>query len=337
MRLRMTGGARPGGFGAPWNRRLAASLVAVAALTAVVTACGGRGRDDDRGGTAADEGATSVETIEVDGRDRSYRLHVPPGAGTDAVPLVVVLHGGLGSGEQAQQAYGWDAVADREGFAVAYPDGLHRAWVVSEGCCGPSVTDGVDDVAFIEATVDAIDEELAIDPGRVYAAGMSNGGMLAYRLACATDRFAAIGPVGATLQGDCPSPAPTSVLHVHGTADTSVPFDGGPGKRDNGGEGRSPLDLDGPSVPDVVALWRDVDDCDEPTVETGGAITVTSATCPDGRAVELIAVDAAGHQWPGAERSRWAERLLGLDRPSDALDATETLWAFFAAHPAPSA
>jgi polyhydroxybutyrate depolymerase len=306
--------------------------VALAALTSVVGACGGDPRVDRAG---AGDGSTSVETIEVDGRERTYRQHVPPDAGDDAMPLVVVLHGGLGSAEQAEAAYGWNEVADRERFVVAHPDGLHRAWVVSDGCCGPPVTDGVDDVAFIEAMIDEISEELTIDPDRVHVSGMSNGGMMAYRLACDTTRFAAIGPVGATLLGACPDPSPTSVLHIHGTEDVSVPFGGGPGARDNGGEGRSPLDLDGPSAPEVAAMWRDVDGCDEPSVETDGAITVTAATCPDGRAVELIAVDGAGHQWPGAARSRWAERVLGLDPPSDELDATETLWAFFAAQPRP--
>jgi polyhydroxybutyrate depolymerase len=235
--------------------------LAVAAATGVLlalTACGpDRGSPD---GPAVPAGS-SAHAITVDGRDREYRVYRPAALPDgEPVPLVVMLHGGFGSADQAERAYGWDAMADREGFVVAYPDGLGRAWAVGGGCCGRSGSTGVDDVSFVEAVVAAVADGVPIDPARVYATGISNGGMLAYRLACDSTVFAAIGPDSATLLGSCNDPAPISVIHLHGTADTRIRYDGGPGDGFAG--------IDGPPVPDVIARWRDVARCARPTVSS---------------------------------------------------------------------
>ncbi len=173
---------------------------------------------------------SSAGTLTVDGRSRTYRIYRPATlpAGRP-VPLVVMLHGGFGSGRQAEQSYGWDAEADRFGFVVLYPDGLNHAWNVGGGCCGVPARTGVDDVAFISRLVADVQAQLPIDTRRTYATGISNGGMLSYRLACDTRLFAAIGPDSATLLGPCPGPAPTSVIHIHGTADTTIRYLGGRG------------------------------------------------------------------------------------------------------------
>jgi polyhydroxybutyrate depolymerase len=239
-----------------------------------------------------------------------------------------MLHGGFGDGAEAERDTHWDAEADRYGFAVAYPDGIDHAWSVGGGCCGRPAATGVDDVAFVSAVVTTLGHLLPIDPARVYATGISNGGMLAYRLACDTRLFAAIGPDSATLLGPCADPAPVSVLHIHGTADHNIPY--------GGGQGNGFAHIDGPAVPDVVAAWRAVDHCPAPAASTAGPVTTALADCPDGRSVELITITGAGHQWPGATSHPIAQHLLPLDPPSTALDATDTLWRFFAAHPAPS-
>lgn len=266
---------------------------------------------------------TSSHTIEVDGQDRDYRVYRPADTGAD-VALVVMLHGGFGSAQQAETTYGWDAQADADGFVVAYPDGDGRAWNAGGGCCGSPGSRDIDDVGFIEAMVDEIGGSLAIDPQRRYATGMSNGAMMAYRLACDTELFAAIGPVAGTLMAECPDPAPTSVLAVHGLADTSVPFDGSVGD--------GAVDIDGPPVPDVIAAWRAVGGCAEPVTAEAGVVTTVAADCADGRRVELVTVADAGHQWPGAPSSILRDSLGG-DPPSTALDATTELSAFFLAHP----
>jgi len=270
---------------------------------------------------------TTTRTVTVGGAARTFRLYRPaslPGSGP--VPLVVMLHGGFGSAKQAEEAYGWDARADAAGFVVAYPDGVDRAWNVGGGCCGSPGRTGVDDVAFISRVVADVEGVLPIDPARVYATGISNGGLLAYRLACDTRLFAAIGPDSATLLGPCPNPAPVSVVHIHGTADRNIRYDGGPGD--------GVAKIDGPAVPDVLASWRQVDGCAAPVVTVAAPLTTSVATCPAGRTVELVTIDGAGHQWPGAASRPAVERLLGLDPPSDALNATDTIWRFFATHPA---
>jgi polyhydroxybutyrate depolymerase len=275
-------------------------------------------------GTATVPVGSSTQTLTVDGRARTVHLYRPASL-PDKAPLVVFLHGGFGSGDQAERYYGWDARADAEHFVVAYPDGVNHAWAVGGGCCGTPADTGVNDVAFLVQVVTTISRQLPVDPDRVYATGISNGGLMAYRLACDTTVFAAIGPDSATLLGPCPTPAPLSVIHIHGTADRNIPYDGG--------RGDGYAHIDGPAVPALIGTWRTVDGCPVPTVTTANVVTTSLANCPDGRAVELITIAGAGHQWPGSPDRPVLQRLLGTDPPSPAVDATSVIWQFFAAHP----
>jgi polyhydroxybutyrate depolymerase len=273
----------------------------------------------------------SSASLTVGDRKRTYLRYRPASAGASA-PLVIVLHGAVGTGRQAEDSYGWDAEADKGGFLVAYPDGVNRTWNASEDCCGVAARDNVDDVGFITQLVAAIP---SVDPKRVYVTGISNGALLAYRLACDTEIFAAIGPVAGTMINSCDSPAPLSIIHIHGENDPTIPYNGGPGRRSNDGTGRLPVKIDGPSVPSLIAEWRKIDSCAAATTTKSGAVTTSIATCPEGRAVELISVAGAGHQWPGSRPAPVAQRLLKLDPPSNALAATPTIWKFFAEHPQP--
>ena len=248
---------------------------------------------------------TSIHTTNVGGRDRVYRLHKPAGVPASA-GLVVVLHGGFGSAEQAERSYGWDRLADSEKFVVAYPDGVKRAWNVNGGgCCGKPAREGVDDVAFISAAVADVAKNVSINAGHVYATGMSNGGMMSYTLACDTTLFAAIGPVSGTQFDPCRSPHPAAVMAIHGTADPLIPYGGGPG--------RGFVHINGQPIPDLNAFWRKVDQCQAPSVTTSGSVTTSTAGCADNRSVVLITIDGGGHHWPDF--------------------ATQKLWQFFAAHP----
>lgn len=260
---------------------------------------------------------TSTQTIRVGGVEREFLLTVPSGTSRDA-PLVIVMHGGLGSAEQAREAYGWDELAAKEGFVVAYPDGLGRAWNAGDGCCGSSGEKGVDDVGFIEQLVAEVSRRVPIDEDRVYATGMSNGAMMSYRLACDSDVLAAIAAVAGTVLGDCDAPDPLSVLAIHGDADESVRMDGEPG---GGLE-----NIDGMPIADVNELWREVDGCGEPE-RVLGDVSTTIADCGE-LSVELVVVAGAGHQWPGSSPTRGQE-ALGADEPSTAVDATTVIWQFF--------
>jgi polyhydroxybutyrate depolymerase len=305
-------------------RVLAAALLAVSLLA--VGGC--LGRQSAVG--APDPGipvGPSSHSLQAGGLTRTFHMYRPAGLG-GASPLVVMLHGGYGDGAQAERAYNWDAQADAGRFVVAYPDGMDRAWNAGT-CCGIPKNRDIDDVGFVTAMVGAIEAQLPIDPARVYVTGMSNGAMMALRLACQTELFAAVAPVAGTLLTDCSHAAPASVLQIHGTADDRVPFDGGPGKaRTLTGA----PNVDGPSVPAVNETWRGIDACGALQTSTAGVVTTQTADCPQGRTVELISVAGAGHQWPGGVPSPLAQRLGDLPPPSTAVNAADTIWQFFAAH-----
>ena len=207
---------------------------------------------------------------------------------------------------------------------MVYPDGLNRAWNTGGGCCGQPAKDNVDDVGFLTQMISTIERETPVDTHRVYATGISNGGIMSYTLACRTTLFAAVGPDSATQLGACAKPAPVSVIHIHGTADTRIRY--------NGGEGEGVAHINGPAIPALNATWRSIDKCQQPSISTEGSVTTSVATCPGGRTVELITIDGAGHQWPGSAPKPLIQKLLGADPPSTALNATDTIWRFFAAH-----
>jgi polyhydroxybutyrate depolymerase len=208
-------------------------------------------------------------------------------------------------------------LADSAKFVVAYPDGIGRSWN-GHGCCSRAMRENIDDVGFITAMVGQISADVAIDKLRVYAAGISNGGILSYALACNSSIFAAIGADSATMLDACSAPHPTSVIHIHGTADKLVPYHGG----------NVESAVNGPPVPDVNAFWLKADQCGAANVTTRPPLTTSTAACADKRSVELITIDGGKHQWPGGDTF-----LEKRDPTSHALDATQTIWQFFAAHP----
>ena len=183
--------------------------------------------------SAVPQGFDSITT--VDGRVRSYRV-VDLSNGEPA-PLLFVLHGFGGTASMMSDASGIDeSFADRYDLRpiVVYPNGtgaesgLPQSWNAG-GCCPFSTFDFVDDVAFFDQLIDALTMEYDIDPERVWVVGHSNGGMMAYRLACElSTRITAIGvAAGAMMIDSCSPTQPVSALHVHGELDTVVPLLGG--------------------------------------------------------------------------------------------------------------
>ncbi|HWH27295.1 MAG TPA: PHB depolymerase family esterase [Pseudolysinimonas sp.] len=311
--------------------RLVTTLLNVTVIALLLSACGlATGPAPAPSATApVYPTGTSSHRMSFDGAERTYLIHVPEGLPSTSHELVVMMHGGFGSALQAEKSYNWDAAADEGGFIVAYPDGLGRAWNAGE-CCGKSARNKVDDVGFIEAMVSEISAGLDIAENRIFATGISNGGIMAYRLACETDTFAAIAPVAATMLVPCDNPSPISVLHIHGLQDTSVPYDGSVG---TGAE-----TIDGPPVDDVLAFWRGIDGCGRVVTTAAGDPRVQDtypvAECTRFTTVESITIADAGHQWPGAKSSELRDNLGGVP-PSTLLDATSTIAGFFAGHPRP--
>lgn len=283
---------------------------------------------------AAQSQARSYErTVRVDGRERSWLVDLPPAYdGRRPLPLVILFHGG-GSGRQARGQYGMTELARREGFIVVYPNGSSRrgpllTWNAGT-CCGYAQDRRIDEIAFVRAMLDSLQATLRSDPARVYATGISNGGMMAYMAACALGgRIAAIGVVAGEMTADaCRPPRPVAALAIHGMADEHLPFEGG----------RGPASLDPHDTRPVsyaVDTWRRIDQCPAaPSVTREGAVTHTRyAGCAGGTAVELYAIAGGGHAWPGADPPRLGRRRR--DPPSGAMDATRVIWRFFAAHPA---
>jgi polyhydroxybutyrate depolymerase len=307
------------------GRRRWARLVPALALLTLFSGCGSGAHELNRSAPARNA-SVSGEVIEGEllsgGRLRSYRLYVPTTPSSPA-PVVVVLHGGLQTPEGIAEMTGFDAKAESKGFLAVYPTGIGRTFNAGE-CCGTAQALGVDDVGFVRDLVDHLDESYEIDRARVYATGISNGGLLSYRLACELpDMFAAAAPVAATLIGPCDPATTVSILHIHGLLDKNIPFKGGPGSQ-------GLADVDWPPVMKGLKRWRRIDGCaSEPSTKQKGPVTHKRWTeCQNETDVVLYKLADGGHSWPGGQP---VPDPLGPT--SQSLDATKKIWHFFKDHP----
>jgi len=268
---------------------------------------------------------TSHGTLKHDGDERTYRLFIPAGAiaGTK-MPLVVALHGGLGSGDQFADNSQFEKTAQSEGFIVVFPDGTGRTWNAGN-CCGGSARDDVDDVGFLAALIDQLQATLPVDPERVFMTGHSNGAMMTFRFACErADQVAAAAPVAGSLEiPDCSPSAPVDLLAIHGDSDKNHPIEGGEGTR-------SIANVAFVSMADSMRLWTAGFGCTgSPETKTEGALTTTEwKPCAGGATAELVVIAGADHPWPGGKMPERTASVQGV--PSQELDATAAIWSFFA-------
>lgn len=282
-------------------------------------------------------------SLRVGDRTRRYIVHVPPQARQgQALAVVLSFHGGGGTAKAMQDYARTDGLADREGFIVVYPDGTGRwgrrllTWNAGS-CCGYALTRRVDDVAFVRALLDDLARRTPVDPRRVYATGLSNGAMMAYRLAAeAGDRIAAIAPVaGGMVVDSIRSPRPIPILHIHSVDDPRALYGGGLGPPFPFTKSR----VMQPSMDSVMARWTAFDRCPAaPTVgaalhgRPGSAAAAHTATpyqygpCADGSEIVLWKLTGAGHTWPGARVQPW-QKYVGP--ATDVLDANAEMWRFF--------
>jgi len=268
-------------------------------------------------------------TLRSGGMDRTYTLHVPPG---DPVGLVLSLHGAGGTGIGQQGLTDFDTVADANSLLVVYPDGYDKSWADGRGA-SPADRRHVDDVGFLVALANKLQNSYKIASGHVFATGMSNGGFMSNRLACdRADVFAAIASVAGTLGAGvaCNPSRPVSVLEAYGTADPLVPFNGGV-VRGRGGVSHSV------GVKTMVDKWRSADGCQgDPSAQvlpSAGDGTVVhrfdSTACAASTEVVFYQIDNGGHTWPGGKQYL-PQAIIG--RTSRALDASEVIAQFFLAH-----
>ncbi len=326
----------------PNRGRLLIALALPALVALALAGCKDRGETQDEGSGAqstpqpgaqsAGSGTPSTPlagaqrgTMKVGALERAYRLYVPKSLPTGGpAALVIGLHGGLGSGEQFAENSRFDAEAEAQGFLIAYPDGIGRTWN-GGACCNPASRQNIDDVAFISALIDELRGRYDIDPKRVFVTGHSNGAIMAFRLACElSDKIAAIVPVAGSLEVPSCAPArPVAVLAIHGDADQNHPLQGGMGPNSIAGVDFQPLAASMESL-------RRANGCTAST-ESNRAGEVTTTVwqgCRAGGYTEQKIIAGAPHAWPGALRAGSAAG----GTPTQALNATQEAWRFFAAH-----
>lgn len=262
----------------------------------------------------------------IDGRHRTYLLNLPSiYEKGDAFPVVVALHGTGGSAEQCERDYGLTTKADKLGYIIVYPEGTPRpgplgirTWNAGE-CCDYSSIQDINDVKFIDVLLTGLSKEFKVDRDRIFVTGMSNGAMMAYRLACELpENIKAIAPVSGTLMTDTPCRPSNFIptLHIHAANDGVVPYEGGQGL---GGYHFHPVDS-------TLQVMADINQCPvKPSLtESYDDYTYRAWRCKDGVTVEAYVTKEGGHSWPGGKKPRPA-----ADEPSTTIDATQLIFDFF--------
>jgi polyhydroxybutyrate depolymerase len=295
--------------------RAALVLLAAPVVLAVVTCVSFYVRNRDDGGFVSS------------GEKREYLLYVPKTYDrTRPTPLVISMHGAGLWGAVHRDISLWNAVADEHGLIVVYPSGVGgrgpRAWRVGQGE-RPSK-----DVRFIAELIDTLKASYNIDPARIYADGLSNGGGMAFLLSCTlSDRIAAVGLVASAQflpWKECRDERPVPMIAFHGTEDRFTPYYGG----------RSWVARDHvfPSIPGFTGSWARRNRCAARPAESRVAADVTRLAytgCADGADVVLYTIHGGGHTWPGGGPP--PEWFVGAT--SKGVDATRQAWAFFREHP----
>lgn len=286
-------------------------------------------------------GATEKRMVAHLGAERPYWLHLPKGkTAGQPLPLVIALHGAFTDGKITEGLTGLSELADEKGFVVVYPEANPMGGIGIWDFMAPAVVEldsermalGRDDVGYVRAMLDALIEEGITDPRRVYATGISNGAMMANRLAVDLgDRIAAIAPVAGTgLKAGAQFAQPKRampVIYFHGTEDKIVGVDG------TDAFTRKPVSL---SAEEFTAWWVEQNGCEpEPVAES-----LPNRVRNDGAKVERLTwaagekkapvifyrVDGGGHTWPGGSETQPEEVLGKVCRD---INASALIWDFF--------
>ncbi len=280
---------------------------------------------------------TTLHTITVGSLDRTYIVHVPshrPMAQSGAVlpyPLTIVLHGSAGSGQDIRATTNMDSVADANRIVVVYPDGVAGAgglfptdWNAGGGCCGEAGREGIDDLGFMRAMIAELSAKLAIDTRRIHVAGFSDGGRMAYSVACQmSGQIAAIGVVSGSLSDDSCEPAHSvALIAVHGTDDPIVPYD-------EGIDSPMPepsIDPSMSSLPPSIQFWVEQDGCSQASDSSyTTSVTLTLFGSCTGSDVAFYSIDGGVHTWPVLTSPSSSD-------PDQTVPATALITDFFKRH-----
>lgn len=271
----------------------------------------------------------NYDSLSNQGRSRTYYLYTPKSYNPQRpTPLVIVFHGDDGSGRSMSDVSRFNELAEQKGFIVVYPDGVDHTWNTR----GNSQA-SVNDVSFVSALIDRIQETRNIDSRKVYATGFSRGGILAQTLACQMpDKIAAFASVAGSLpvqlQSSCQSGTPVSMLMINGTKDQEVHYQG---------DDKSQPDAL-VSIPQTVNFWRSHDQCTAPAENSqlpnsnSGDLSVKTSRysgCSRGAEVVEAAVVDGGHFWPGGASD---DKNLKQVNAQLGFNATQTIWDFFQRH-----
>lgn len=263
------------------------------------------------------KGATDQNfSIEHDGLTRKYKVHVPKNYSKNAnAPVVIYVHGGAGD-MRAAYMDGMDKMSDKHGFILAVPEGTGEVklghlrgswnggkWAAGE-CCG-----NADDVGFISKMIDEIKQKFNVDEKRIYATGISNGGLMTNRLGCElADKIAAIATVApAAVMSKCSPSRSMPVMDIHGTADPANPPDGSEPRgifKEESGSGFA-MSYKRMTPYQVVDTWKKINRCSEAGADgyqNGGAKCTIYTECAGGAEVELCMVEGMGHAWPSGSQ-----------------------------------
>lgn len=275
----------------------------------------------------------NADSIYVDGNERTYIIHLPDNKDKpDKYPLVIALHGGGGRGEGMNKLTGFNAIADKNNFVVVYPDGIDKQW--NDGRNDFLLNDKINDVNFISKLIDTLKVLYNIDTNRVYATGISNGGIMSFRLACElSGKIAAFAPVAASMPEspayECKAQRPVPVMIIFGDEDPLVPFNGGDisvfGLRKRGKV---------IPVEQSVNFWVTANGCNTVPVETkfdsvsdGTQVSKKVYSSKTGNGdVEYWLVTGGGHTWPGG--LQYLPKII-IGKTSREFNASEEIWKFF--------
>ncbi|MCE9532259.1 MAG: dienelactone hydrolase family protein [Planctomycetes bacterium] len=275
-----------------------------------------------------------TRTVMAGNQKRTYLVHIPKGHDPKKpVPVVLALHGAAMNGSMMVWFSGLTKKSDEVGFIVVYPSGTgvgpFLTWNAG-GFKGKMAASKPDDVAFIGKLLDDLGTVVKFDQKRVFACGMSNGGMMCYRLAAElSDRIAAIAPVAGTIAIEESKPKrPVPVIHFHGTMDTFVPFDSTKSK--------SPSFIRLKGVEDSIRTWVTLNGCDEkPKSDTlskdGDDMKVRRKFYGGGKngaEVILVEIEDGGHTWPGM-----TPPASFMGKSAKNISANDLMWEFFQKHP----